>query len=163
MRRAALGSAAFFLVAPCVVAGLVPWLITRWDAGDVWVPARVAGLALATAGAAALIHSFARFVIEGVGTPAPVAPTERLVVGGLYRYVRNPMYVALEAAILGQALAFGSWPLVVWALVVFAAVGSFVRLYEEPALAEQFGASYAEYKAAVPGWLPRLTPWRPTR
>jgi protein-S-isoprenylcysteine O-methyltransferase Ste14 len=163
VRRAAVGSAAFFLVAPCVVGGLVPWLITDWDDNCMWLPARVLGFALIAVGAAALLHSFARFVREGIGTPAPVAPTERLVVGGLYRYVRNPMYVALAAVILGQALALGRWSLVLYGAVVMTAVVSFVRLYEEPALTRQFGARYAEYRAAVPGWLPRLRPWEPPR
>src|SRR4051794_15464221 len=153
---AALGSAAFFVVAPCVVAGLVPWLITDWDAGHTWLPLQVAGAALVLAGVAALVYSFARFVTEGRGTPAPVAPTEQLVVGGLYRYVRNPMYVALLAAILGQALLFACWGLLAYAAGVFAAVYSFVRLYEEPELARTYGEEYAEYRRAVPGWLPSV-------
>jgi protein-S-isoprenylcysteine O-methyltransferase Ste14 len=161
VRRAAVGSAAFFLVAPCVVGGLVPWLITGWNDNRMWLPARVVGFALIAAGAAALINSFVRFVREGIGTPAPVAPTARLVVGGLYRYVRNPMYVALGAVIFGQALALGRWSLVLYGAVVMTAVVSFVRLYEEPALTRQFGPSYAEYRAAVPGWFPRLRPWWP--
>src|SRR4051794_10445594 len=125
---AALGSAVFFLVAPCVVAGLVPRLITDWEVGDPWLPLQVAGGALVVAGVAALVYSFARFVTEGRGTPAPVAPTEQLVVGGLYRYVRNPMYVAVLAVILGQALVFGCWGLVAYAAGVFGLVFAFVRL-----------------------------------
>src|SRR3954470_14183999 len=121
---AALGSAVFFLVAPCVVAGLVPWLITDWEVGDAWLPMQVIGGALVVAGVAALVYSFTRFVTEGRGTPAPVAPTEQLVVGGLYRYVRNPMYVALLSAIAGQALLFSCWGLALYAAGVFAAVFS---------------------------------------
>src|SRR3954470_12214173 len=162
---AALGSAVFFLVAPCVVAGLVPRLITDWEVGDPWLPLQVAGGApwlplegagggLVVAGVAALVYSFARFVTEGRGTPAPVAPTEQLVVGGLYRYVRNPMYVALLAVILGQALLFACWGLLAYAAGFFVAVYSFVRLYEEPELARTYGEEYAEYRRAVPGWLP---------
>src|SRR5262245_47481377 len=110
---AAAGSAAFFVAAPCVVAGLIPyWLTDGWQSRD-WLPAAldflaiplaVLGIALIAAGAAALIGSFVRFVIEGLGTPAPIAPPEQLVVGGLYRYVRNPMYVAILACLLGQFL-----------------------------------------------------------
>src|SRR5438093_9291980 len=90
MRRvmAAAGSAAFFVLAPGVVAGLVPWWLTGWQVRQplpYWAPLRVAGAVLITAGASALVHAFVRFVVEGIGTPAPVAPTERLVVGGLYR------------------------------------------------------------------------------
>jgi protein-S-isoprenylcysteine O-methyltransferase Ste14 len=153
---AALGSAVFFVVAPGVVAGLVPWLITGWDASGGWLPLKLAGGALVVAGVAALVYSFARFVTEGLGTPAPVAPTERLVVGGLYRHVRNPMYVAVLAAIGGQALLFWCWGLAVYAAGVFAAVFSFVRFYEEPKLARTYGEQYEDYRRAVPGWLPRF-------
>jgi protein-S-isoprenylcysteine O-methyltransferase Ste14 len=151
---AALGSAVFFLVAPGVVAGLMPWLLTGWDAGDTWLPLQVAGAVVLVAGVAALVYSFARFVTEGRGTPAPVAPTERLVVGGLYRYVRNPMYVAVLATIVGQALLLGRWVLLGYGAVVFLAVFSFVRLYEEPELERTYGKQYADYRRAVPGWLP---------
>jgi protein-S-isoprenylcysteine O-methyltransferase Ste14 len=109
---------------------------------------------------AVLVGAFVRFVVEGAGTPAPVAPTERLVVGGLYRYVRNPMYLAVIAAVLGQA-ALLAQPVLLWyCLVVAAAMVAFARWYEEPALARRYGARYAEYRRAVPGWLPRLRPWR---
>jgi protein-S-isoprenylcysteine O-methyltransferase Ste14 len=158
---AAAGSALFFVVAPCVVAGLVPWLLTRWRSVSWWVPVRVAGAVLLAAGAAALVQSFVRFVVEGRGTPAPLAPTERLVVGGLYRYVRNPMYVALVAAIAGQALLLGRVVLLAYAAIVWATCALFVRVYEEPTLRRQFGASYEAYRRAVPAWLPRLRPWRP--
>ena len=156
-RRAALGSAGFFAVAPGVVAGLVPWLLTRWHTHDWWLPVRVAGAVLILVGVPLLLRAFVRFVVEGLGTPAPIAPPERLVVGGLYRYVRNPMYVALEATILGQALLLGRPVLLLWSAAVGAAVWSFVRFYEEPALRRRFGAEYDDYRRAVPGWVPRLT------
>ena len=139
-----------------MVAGLVPWLLTDWEVGHTSLPLQVVGAALVLAGVAALVYSFARFVTEGRGTPAPVAPTEQLVVGGLYRYVRNPMYVAVLAAIAGQALLLGRWILLAYAAVVFLAVYAFVRLYEEPTLAHEYGAQYDEYRRAVPGWLPRV-------
>jgi protein-S-isoprenylcysteine O-methyltransferase Ste14 len=104
---------------------------------------------------AVLVQAFARFVLEGRGTPAPVAPTERLVVGGLYRYVRNPMYVAVVGAIVGQALLLGRGVLLVYAAIVWAVVASFVLLYEEPTLREQFGTEYDAYRASVPAWIPR--------
>ena len=151
---AALGTAAFFAVAPGVMAGVIPWALTGWEARADWPVARVVGVALTLAGAAFLVHAFARFVWEGRGTPAPVAPTERLVIGGLYRYVRNPMYVALLAAIVGQALLLGRWVLLGYAAGVFVVVYVFVRLYEEPKLAGTYGEQYAQYRRAVPGWLP---------
>lgn len=162
--RAALGSLIFFVVAPGVVAGLIPWWLTGWEAADplpFWLPFRAVGALLVVAGAAVLIHAFVRFVTEGLGTPAPVAPTAHLVVGGLYRYVRNPMYVAVLAVIVGQALLLGRLVLLPYALSVFLAVAAFVRWYEEPTLAKQFGDEYERYRAAVPAWWPRLRPWRP--
>ena len=163
MRRfsAASGSALFFAVAPGVVAGLVPWWLTGWRVGySWWLPLRVVGGVLAAAGVVVLVSAFVRFVVEGAGTPAPVASTERLVVGGLYRYVRNPMYLAVLAAILGQALLLAQPVLLVYAVVAGAAMVAFVMWYEQPALARRYGAQYAAYRAAVPGWWPRLRPWR---
>ncbi len=101
MRRAAFGSLLFLAVAPGVVAGVVPWLVTRWH-GHSPVALQVLSWILLVAGAAVLLHAFRRFVVEGIGTPAPVAPTQKLVVGGLYRYVRNVMYLAVGATILGR-------------------------------------------------------------
>lgn len=159
--RAAVGTAFFLVVAPGVVAGVGPWLLTYWDVEHRWAaPIRVAGVVLIAAGAAALLEAFVRFVVEGVGTPAPVAPTERLVVGGLYRHVRNPMYLAVGTTIVGQALLLGQPILCAYALLFAVTVGVFVRLYEEPTLARRFGPDYERYRDAVPAWLPRLTPWR---
>jgi protein-S-isoprenylcysteine O-methyltransferase Ste14 len=153
-RSAALGSALFFAVAPGVMAGVVPWLLTGWEAYDMPLALRVVGGMLTALGAAFLIQAFARFVIEGLGTPAPVAPPERLVVGGIYRWVRNPMYVAVIATILGQALLLGRPVLVGYAAVFWAITASFVRFYEEPDLALRFGADYEDYRRSVRAWLP---------
>lgn len=156
------GSAIFFAVAPGVVAGLIPWWLTGWRVTEPipgWGAVRVLGAVLTFIAALVLTSSFARFVIEGVGTPAPVAPTRHLVVGGLYRYVRNPMYIAVVAAIVGQSLLFGQLGLLAYAAVVGALMAAFAGWYEGPALLEQFGDEYAEYRQAVPGWWPRLRPW----
>jgi protein-S-isoprenylcysteine O-methyltransferase Ste14 len=156
-----LGSALFFLAAPCVVAGLIPWLLTNhyqmpWST----MPgATIIALLLILPGLAFLLHAFGRFALEGRGTPAPVAPTEALVVGGIYRHVRNPMYLAVIAIILGQAVLFASWAVLVYGFVAAATMASFVRLYEEPTLLARYGRSYEEYRHNVPGWLPRLRPW----
>lgn len=165
MRRsaAAAGSSLFFALAPGVVAGVLPWWLTRWQSGSMlpWPAVRAVGWVLVAAGGAVLVHAFARFVVEGAGTPAPVAPTDRLVVGGLYAHLRNPMYVAVLAAILGQALVLGRPVLLGYALLVAVAFVAFVRGYEEPVLRRRYGAGYEAYRAAVPGWWPRLRPWRP--
>ena len=158
--RAALGSALFLIVVPGTVAGLIPWSITGWRLESAPPVLRGVGGLLIAAGIAFLLHSFARFVLEGIGTPAPVAPTRRLVIGGAYRHVRNPMYLAVEAIIVGQSLLFGQPALLAYAAAVAVAVFTFVRLYEEPALSDRFGASYTAYRRAVPGWLPRLRAWR---
>lgn len=162
--RAAAGSLAFFVLAPGVVAGLVPWWLTGWQERHpqpYWAPLRVVGVLLLAAGTVVLVQSFVRFVGEGIGTPAPIAPTEHLVVGGLYRYVRNPMYLAVEATIIGQALVLGQPALLLYAAAVGIAVAMFVHWYEEPTLARQFGAHYEAYQQGVPGWWPRRSPWEP--
>lgn len=155
--RAVALTAAFLVVAPGVVTGLIPWLITGWRPGSTRPAVMVvAGALLTAAGVAVLLQAFGRFALDGVGTPAPLAPTERLVVGGLYRYVRNPMYLALQAIIIGQVLLLDRPVLLPYAAVVLAMTVGFVRLYEEPALTRQYGEQYADYRRAVPGWLPRL-------
>ncbi|MDX8496292.1 isoprenylcysteine carboxylmethyltransferase family protein [Mesorhizobium sp. VK22B] len=156
------GSALFLVAAPGVVAGLIPWLLTdhyRMPLSTVpgFVPV---GWILVAGAAGILVHAFARFALEGLGTPAPVAPTEKLVVGGIYRHVRNPMYVAVLSIILGQVFIFSSAAVFVYGLIAAAAMISFVKVYEEPTLARHYGAEYETYRRAVPGWLPRITPWR---
>jgi protein-S-isoprenylcysteine O-methyltransferase Ste14 len=163
---AILGSALFFVVAPMMIAGLVPWMVTHWEFqapfGGVEVT-RVAGIALIVLGLPGLLDSFARFAVQGIGTPAPIAPTENLVVTGLYRYVRNPIYVAVVAIVLGQAALFGNAPLLWYGVFLWLAFHMFVLAYEEPTLRETFGAEYEDYRGHVPRWLPRLTPWRNER
>lgn len=161
--RAAIGSVVFLVVAPGVVAGLVPWLVTGWSTHDWWLPIRMLGGAIIAAGLAVLLAAFTRFVVEGIGTPAPIAPTERLVVGGAYRYVRNPMYLAVAALIVGQVLLLGQAGLLLYAAAFGATVAAFVHGYEEPALLRRFGAQYEAYMRAVPAWWPRRTPWEPGR
>ncbi len=151
------GSAGFLVLAPGVVAGLVPWWLTRWRMGAAYpVPVRVTGAVLTGAGAAALLGSFAQFAVEGRGTPAPPAPTEQLVVHGLYRYVRNPMYLAVLAVITGQGLALSRPVLLGYGAGVAVAFTGFVYGYEQPALARQYGPQYEAYRQTVPAWWPRL-------
>lgn len=153
------GSAVFLVIAPGVVAGLVPWWLTGWRVGSRYsVPVQAAGGATITVGAVVLIDAFAQFALDGLGTPAPVAPTERLVVRGPYRYVRNPMYLAVLAVVTGQALVLGRPVLLAYAAAVSAAFAAFVHWYEQPALARRYGTQYDAYRQAVPGWWPRLPP-----
>jgi protein-S-isoprenylcysteine O-methyltransferase Ste14 len=153
-----LGSTVFLVVAPGTVDGVVPWWITGWR-GESGVALRVVGGLLAAGGVAVLVESFVRFALRGLGTPAPVFPTRHLVSGGFYRHVRNPMYVANVAIILGQALWFRSVPLLEYAAIVWAAFHLFVILYEEPTLRDTYGAEYDAFRAHVPRWIPRLRAW----
>jgi|SRR5437899_4572776 len=162
MRRPAalLFSLLFLLVAPGTVAGLGPWWITGWRVHEGPLAVRLAGVALIAGGLYLLIECFGRFALQGRGTPAPIAPPERLVVSGPYRRVRNPMYVAVIALILGQAALFEDLRLVGYAAAVWLAFHLFVLLYEEPALRRAFPHDYAAFVAAVPRWRPRIRPWR---
>ena len=160
---AIIGSAIFFVLVPCVFAGVIPWWITRWQfqpafLGLEWL--RLVGGLLILSGVPGLVDSFVRFAVQGLGTPAPIAPPQSLVVTGLYRYVRNPMYVSVLAVVLGQAILFADWRLLPYGALFWLACHLFVLTYEEPALAATFKAPYERYRANVPRWLPRLTPWR---
>src|SRR5215813_13814465 len=144
MKRALaiIGSAVFLVLAPGTVAVLIPYWLCRWHMAPPLLGFflfRIAGIALMAAGVPVLLDSFARFALQGLGTPAPVAPPEHLVVSGLYRHVRNPMYVAVASLIFGQGLLFGSVRLLEYGLVVWAACHLFVVLYEEPTLRNKFG------------------------
>jgi protein-S-isoprenylcysteine O-methyltransferase Ste14 len=160
---AVLGSALFFAVAPSSLAGLIPWWITRWEFQPPFFDleaTRAVGILLIVAGLPGLVDSFARFALQGLGTPAPIAPTQNLVVTGLYRHVRNPIYVALVAVILGQAVLFGDQRLLGYGVLMWVAFHAFVVAYEEPVLVDRFGTEYEDFRANVPRWIPRLTPWR---
>ena len=168
MRRAlaVLGSLVFFFIAPGTVAGLVPWWISR---SRVHTPLffdspvfRIVGVFLIVAGISVLLDSFARFALQGLGTPAPVFPTRHLVTSGLYRYVRNPIYLAGLSVIIGQGLVFADLRILEYAALVWVAFHVFVLTFEEPMLRETFGAEYEAFCAHVPRWLPRLRPWQAT-
>lgn len=164
MRRARpiLGSLAFFLIAPAVVAGWIPHALSGWRFHPPFLGltvGRAVGGALVLTGLVCLVECFARFAMVGRGTPAPVAPTQTLVVSGLYRYVRNPMYVAVVAIIFGQALLFGSAALLWYGAAVLALFHLFVLACEEPTLRQRYGDSYAVYQRGVGRWWPRPSPW----
>lgn len=160
---ASLGTAIFFLVAPGSFAGLAPWWISHWRLNQPFFrfsPFRAAGVLILVVGLLAVLDSFARFALEGLGTPAPMLPTQSLVVNGLYRYVRNPMYLALLCVIFGQAFLLGNTALLVYGAMAWLLTHVFVLFYEEPTLRATFGAQYSGYCAHVPRWIPRFTPWR---
>jgi protein-S-isoprenylcysteine O-methyltransferase Ste14 len=143
---------------PGVVAGYVPWRYFGFGRGtfDGIDAVRILGLASMLAGIALLSVCVWEFARSGRGTLSPVDPPRHLVVRGLYRYVRNPMYVAVTAIVLGEAIAARSLGLVVYWAVFFLSANLFVIGYEEPYLRRRFGASYDEYAASVRRWIPRL-------
>jgi len=160
---AVLGSALFFVIAPLVLAGFVPWSVTQWEFRPAFFGVdltRILGGMLIIVGVPGLVDSFARFALEGLGTPAPIAPTQKLVVTGLYRYVRNPIYIALVAVILGQALLFGDLRLLWYGALLWLFFHVWVVIYEEQTLKETFGTEFESFRTNVPRWIPRLTPWR---
>ena len=168
MRRIAaiVGSAIFLVIAPGIVAGYVPWRICRWHVQAPLLGTsslRVVGVWLIAAGLPVLLDSFTRFALNGLGTPAPILPTRHLVVTGLYRYVRNPMYIAVVSLILGQGLFFGSVLVLEYGVAVWVAFYLFVLIYEEPTLRKSYGPEYEVFCANVPRWIPHLRAWRRKR
>lgn len=156
------GSAIFFFVAPGTVAGFVPWWIGNWRihaSFPGFTALRAASVLLMCLGFVILVESFLRFALQGIGTPAPIFPTKHLVVTGCYRYVRNPMYVAVVSLILGQSLFFGDIRVLMYGLCAWLVAHIFVLIYEEPTLRRSFPGEYEVFAAHVPRWIPRLTPW----
>jgi len=159
---ALVGSAAFFVLAPGIVAGVIPWVIAGRGMQTTvlgW-PAQVVGIVLIAGGAAILLDSFVRFALQGLGTPAPVFPTRYLVISGWYRYVRNPMYVAVITVIIGESLLYGNMRVLGYGALVWLAFHLFVLAYEEPTLRARYGAEYERFCSSVPRWFPRLSAWR---
>ncbi|BDV31618.1 hypothetical protein Microterr_22780 [Microbacterium terricola] len=136
-----MGTIIFLALAPGIVAGVIPWLLTGWDipwsGAALWLVGIVTGVSILS-GILVLLDAFIRFA-RADGTPAPPIPTAHLVVVGPYRFVRNPMYLAVLAIILGQALLFASIATLVYATIAFVAVALFVRFYEEPTLERTYG------------------------
>ena len=154
-------SALFTLLGgPMLVLGLGPWWITQFRMRDGASPAGiVTGAALICVGLVPLFDSMIRFVRVGRGTLVPVAPTEHLVVSGLYRYVRNPMYVGVLTALAGEAVVLRAVALWEYAALIWLAMHLFVCAYEEPTLTRRHGPAYRAYREHVPRWIPRLRPW----
>ena len=152
-----LRSVFFTIVVPGSVAVLVPYLIvSRGGAASLgrWTPVQFLGLVPVVVGAAMLVRCIWDFAAKGRGTLAPIDPPKQLVVQGLYRYVRNPMYLGVLVLLLGQTVFFESIVLLQYTLVWFIVVHLFVVLYEEPSLRRRFGDSYERYRRSVHRWVP---------
>lgn len=157
-RRALLGTIAFTLVVPGTAIVLIPYLLTGWQLRPPLLgieATRTLGVALILLAAPLFFRFLSGFVREGHGTPAPIAPTEHLVVGGPFRWIRNPGYVAVVSLVAGQALLIGSGAVLAYAAFLAIVFHLFVVFYEEPTLRRQFGAEYDAYCREVPRWLPR--------
>jgi protein-S-isoprenylcysteine O-methyltransferase Ste14 len=153
--RAIAGSAGFVLVGgPTLVAGLVPWLLTRWEADDQPAGLKVLGVLVMIVGGALVLETTARFAFQGRGTPAPWAPPERFVERGSYRFVRSPMYLGVLLLVVGQGLLLGREVLYLWAAGAWVMFTAFLVLYEEPQLRRRFGDDYDDYRRRVRRWLP---------
>ena len=147
----------FFLIAPGLVLGWIPyWILSRRPPAVVPQVQRLLGAVPMAVGLACLLWCFRDFVVRGRGTPAPYDPPKKLVTTGLYRFVRNPMYIALVTVIAGEALFFGASSLWIYAAFAWLAFHLRVLLFEEPRLRELFGAEYEAYRAEVPRWVPKL-------
>jgi protein-S-isoprenylcysteine O-methyltransferase Ste14 len=163
LRRSIVVSVLFTLFGgPALVLVLMPWSITRFrlPAGAPILPV-VAGFILIVVGLIPLIDSILRFIVVGRGTLMPAVPTEHLVVSGLYRYVRNPMYVGVITALLGETLLFRSRHMLIYVAIVGILMHMFVCFYEEPTLASRFPEDFPRFRQNVRRWIPRLTPWTP--
>jgi protein-S-isoprenylcysteine O-methyltransferase Ste14 len=145
------------ILLPGVVAGYIPWRFFhfRLDAAR-FDALSILGLACMIAGIALLAACVWEFASSGRGTLSPVDPPRHLVVRGLYRYVRNPMYLAVTAIVLGEAIIARSRDLVVYWAAFFLVANVFVIGYEEPNLRRRFGASFDEYARKVGRWIPRF-------
>jgi protein-S-isoprenylcysteine O-methyltransferase Ste14 len=160
MPRPALGTASFALLGPPAGATvLVPWLLSGWRLEEPffgWEAWRWIGIGALVVGPLAVADTMVRFARVGRGTPAPWAPPERFVATGLYRWVRNPMYVGVLLIVLGEGLLLASWPVLAWATLLAAVFHLFVVFVEEPSLRARFGTEYDGYRRRVGRWLPRL-------
>ena len=152
----ALRSLLFLVLAPGMVAGYIPLVLLRNGQQVETGLLAYFALLLWLIGGIILLWSFWNFLAQGRGTPAPIDPPKELVATGFYRYVRNPMYVAIVAIVMGHFLWFGYWNLLIYAVIVFIAFHTFVTYYEEPTLRRKFGAAYEDYLKKVPRWIPRF-------
>jgi protein-S-isoprenylcysteine O-methyltransferase Ste14 len=154
----ALKSLIFTVLVPGTVTVLVPYFILSvfgqcfaLDPGGF----KYLGLILLLIGVSIYFHCVWDFSFTGKGTPAPIAPPQEMVITGLYRFVRNPMYLGVVLILIGESVFFGSGLLLAYSSLVFLIFHLFVVVYEEPTLRRLFGESYLQYYHTVPRWLPR--------
>lgn len=147
----------FTIVQPGVVAGLVPYLLLRYFGYEI-VPTHLStrhyiAATVLLGGFAIMTACILRFATEGKGTLSPLDPTKRLVINGLYRYSRNPMYVGVMAMLAGEAVFWWSIELAVYAVVILGVFNAFIMLHEEPRLRREFGPEFEDYTSRVGRWI----------
>lgn len=147
----------FTILQPGTVAVLVPYLILRGTEESffprVWTASHFAGAIVMVAGTVIVLACVLRFATEGEGTLSPLDPTKKLVVRGLYRYSRNPMYVGMMLILVGEAVFWWSGAMVIYAVIVFVGFNLFILLHEEPRCRRVFGAEYDQYCQTVRRWV----------
>ena len=155
-------------IAPVVVGILLPYLILLQEHKSASypfitpsIPMLIIGLAIVLAGLALFIATVRTFILLGKGTIMPWDPTRKLVIAGVYRYVRNPMILSVIVVLVGEAALFASNWIFLLAVFFFVLNTVYFIYSEQPGLVKRFGAEYTEYKKNVPMWLPRLKPWQP--
>lgn len=147
----------FTILQPGVVTVLIPFLILYYSRTELlpgrWTALNVAGAVVMVAGTCILLNCVLRFATEGKGTISPIDPTKKLVIRGLYKYSRNPMYVGVMFIMIGEAVFIWSLALAIYAAIVFAAFNLFIVLHEEPRCRREFGSEYEDYYRRVRRWL----------
>lgn len=146
----------FTILQPGLVAGYVPYLILgrlkRNSAFSEFGITQGIGLALFVLGFIIMIHCITFFAIKGRGTLSPADPTKKLVVSGLYKFSRNPMYVGVMSMLIGEAIFFNSFDLWIYSALIFVAFNLFISFVEEPRLKRDFGEEYLSYRQKVRKW-----------
>jgi protein-S-isoprenylcysteine O-methyltransferase Ste14 len=156
----------FTITLPGVGVLLIPYLILRISNSNTaldFSPISILGIILWIISVFCLLHCIWSFAFHGRGTLAPVNPPKHLVVQGLYQYTRNPMYLVVLGALISEAMIYRSLGVFTYSLIAFVLFHLFVIYYEEPKLSSEFGASYDQYRQAVPRWGIRVQPYSPNR
>ena len=150
----------FSFILPVTVVVIIPWWIEKNSTIHAGLYP-IFGMTLIVVGLIIMTLTISSFIRVGKGTLAPWSPPKKLVIKGLYRYVRNPMIMGVLVVLLGEALTLSSKNIVIWAGEFFIINVIYFIIYEEPNLEKRFGEEYREYKKHVSMWLPRLTPYYP--
>ena len=146
----------FTILQPGIVAILIPFWLSGKSVKSAFTPPFVGhhyiGLFIFAVGLIVVLICVASFAIRGKGTLSPADPTKKLVISGLYRFSRNPMYIGVTMMLIGQSIFFQSYAIAIYSLVIFIAFYSFIVFFEEPRLQDAFGSEYNEYVKKVPRW-----------